>query len=296
MQPINVSNSTIDPFILTGFDDKKIKASVLRLDKIHPIISGNKWFKLRYYLEDLARTGKKRVVTFGGAWSNHLVATAALCKLNGIDCIGIVRGEQPSILSATLAQAKDMSMKLIFISRDDFRLKKLPLELLNTDAYTINEGGYGPLGAQGAASIYELIEARNYTHICCAAATGTMIAGLIHGAMPGQQVIGISVLKNKDELEKNVSDLLESPGKAFQFNHNYTFGGYARKDHSLISFMNDVYRQTGVPSDFVYTGKLFFAVNDLVKNNFFPVGSHILIIHSGGLQGNASLSKGTLIF
>jgi 1-aminocyclopropane-1-carboxylate deaminase len=123
-----------------------------------------------------------------------------------------------------------------------------------------------------------------------------MMAGLIRSSLPRQLVVGISVLKNKPEPENNIRALLNNDTQNFHINYDYHFGGYARYQPELIDFMNEFFRQTTIPSDFVYTGKLFFAIHDLVKKDFFPAGSKLLLIHSGGLQGNASLSKGTLIF
>ena len=215
--------------------EKDLTVAVLRLDKIHPVISGNKWFKLRYYLEE-AKAGQKKIVTFGGPWSNHIIATAAACKMNGLDSIGIIRGEETRDLSPTLLLASDWGMQLIFMNRTDYRLKKIPDELNSSELYFINEGGYGIKGAEGAATIYGHCEKDNYTHICCAAGTGTMMAGLINGALKTRQVVGISVLKNNGELEKNVSQLLLTREKNFYIIHDYHFGGYAKYKPALIEF------------------------------------------------------------
>lgn len=289
-------NITEDPVLLYN----NIDVRVLRLDKIHPVISGNKWFKLQYYLNEAKEQHKKKIVTFGGAWSNHIVAAAAASKMNGFASAGIIRGEQPSTLSITLEQAKEYGMQLYFISREDYSDKKIPAELQSNDHYFINEGGYGEQGAKGAAAILNYSK-KDFTHCCCAEGTGTMLAGLIRAALPHQKIIGISVLKNNFEsdsyrIEENVRALLTGEQKDWQIIHEYHWGGYAKFKSALIEFMNEFYRQTNIPSDFVYTGKLFYAVNDLIKNNFFPPRSKLLLIHSGGLQGNLSLKKGTLIF
>jgi 1-aminocyclopropane-1-carboxylate deaminase len=286
-------NITVDPIDL--FIKKGIHVSVLRLDKLHPVVSGNKWFKLRYYLEDARLQQKKKIVTFGGAWSNHIVAVAAACQLHGFASAGIIRGEEPRILSRTLANAKNYGMELHFISRDDYSQKTVPRKLEGEENYFINEGGYGEKGAEGAATILEYAK-NGFTHFCCAVGTGTMMAGLINGGDTRQEVIGISVLKNNKDLEPSVGSLLGSERKQWQIIHDYHFGGYAKHTPGLIAFMNDFYGQTGIPSDFVYTGKLFYAVTTLINDKFFPTNSRLLLIHSGGLQGNTSLEKGTLIF
>jgi 1-aminocyclopropane-1-carboxylate deaminase len=285
-------NITTDPVPI--FSNERITVSILRLDKIHPVISGNKWFKLQYYLQEAKEQDKKKIITFGGPWSNHIVATAAACQMNEIASIGIIRGEATSPLSATLVQAKNYGMQLEFVSRDAYREKKIPAVFQKDNHYLVAEGGYGKKGAEGAATILEYA-AKEFTHCCCAVGTGTMMAGLLNAVSPIQKVTGISVLKNNFDLEKNVGSLLTA-SRDFQVIHDYHFGGYAKHKPELMRFMNEFYQQTLIPSDFVYTGKLFYAIADLIKNNFFPEGSQLLLIHSGGLQGNASLKKGTLIF
>jgi 1-aminocyclopropane-1-carboxylate deaminase len=269
------------------------EVSILRLDKLHPVISGNKWYKLRYYLEEAIAQHKKGIVTFGGAWSNHILATAAACQLQGLASIGIIRGEEPADWSSTLLQAKELGMQFIFISREEYRDKKLP-DNISGDYYVVNEGGYGKTGAKGAADIIDGYN-NNFTHYCCAVGTGTMIAGLINAA-PEQKITGISVMKNNRQLPELIQTLVQSRDTEWEVLHDYHFGGYAKYEPRLLQFMNDFYRNTGIPSDFVYTGKLFYAVNDLIEKNYFPANSKILVVHSGGLQGNASLHKGTLMF
>ncbi len=295
MQDIDTDKISTDILSLPLLIEKNVEADVLRLDKIHPLISGNKWFKLCYYLEE-AKAEKKTIVTYGGAWSNHILATATACKINKLRCIGIIRGEEATNVSPTLIKAKELEMELIFISRAEYGQRKIPEGLDKGEYYFIPEGGYGLKGAAGAATILDHCKKEDYTHISCAAGTGTMTAGLIIAAQLACKITAISVLKNNFELEENIQLLCGNEEKSFQIIHDYHFGGYAKYKPGLIDFMNEFYRQTAIPSDFVYTGKLFFAINDLIRNNFFPAGSKLLIIHSGGLQGNASLSNGTLIF
>lgn len=272
-----------------------ITVAVLRLDQLHPDIPGNKWFKLRYYLQEAIAGQKKNIITFGGAWSNHIIATAAACRMHGLQSTGIIRGEEPSQFSTTLLQAKEWGMQLVFLSRSDYSNKYIPPALLTPDSYIIPEGGYGGQGAEGAARIADHCP-EGFTHYCCAVGTGTTMAGLINATTNLQKVIGISVMKNNTGLEKMTGALVK-PGKDnWQLIHDYHFGGYARYSPELLTFMNDFYTRTGIPSDFVYTGKLFYAVTNLVQHNFFAAGSRLLLIHSGGLQGNNSLRKGMLIF
>ena len=292
--PVQPELSRIDPVILPEWNDKGVQAAVLRLDLIHPVISGNKWFKLRFYIRHALDSGQQKIVTFGGAWSNHIVATAAACKEAGIKCAGIIRGEEPATWSSTLSTARDLGMELHFISRSDYRNKKIPDQVLEEKPLVVPEGGYGPEGEAGAATISEYFDSADSTHICCAVGTGTMMAGLIRSS-PDLHVTGINVVKNAGA-EVSVRNLLVDIDPEFEIIHNYVFGGYAKYNANLITFMNSFFTRTGIPSDFVYTGKLFYGVDHLVRQGYFPVGSKILLIHSGGLQGNSSLEKGTLIW
>lgn len=274
---------------------EEIEVAILRLDKISPLISGNKWFKLRYYLEEARAKHKKGILTFGGAWSNHILATAAVCNMNGLKSIGIIRGEEPLQYAATLLKAKELGMELIFIPRVAYQNKELPAGLNTADYYIVNEGGYGIAGAQGASTILDYCKS-SYTHYCCAVGTGTMMGGIISAVSPSQQVLGISVMKNNTALEEMIQSLVTATDRNWKLIHDYHFGGYAKHQPALLRFMNKFYEQTCIPSDFVYTGKLFYAVSDLIGKNYFPANSKLLVIHSGGLQGNISLLSGTLIF
>ncbi|MEP7372463.1 MAG: pyridoxal-phosphate dependent enzyme [Chitinophagaceae bacterium] len=275
--------------------NNEISVDVLRLDKLNPVISGNKWFKLRYYLEEARSQHKKGIITFGGAWSNHIIATAAACQINGLRSIGIIRGEEAPQLSNTLQHAKEWGMQLLFISRTAYQLKEIPASIPSEDYYIINEGGYGIGGAKGASTILEHCD-NKYTHYCCAVGTGTMMAGIINHSSPDKKTIGISVMKNNTRLEEMIQKLVVNKNKSSKLIHDYPFGGYAKHQPALLQFMNEFYRRTGIPSDFVYTAKLFYGISDLIKKNYFPPGSRLLLIHSGGLQGNNSLPQGALIF
>jgi 1-aminocyclopropane-1-carboxylate deaminase len=280
---------------ISSFYQKEIEVDILRLDKISPVVSGNKWFKLRYYLEEAKALHKKGILTFGGAWSNHIIATAAICKMNGLKSIGIIRGEEPQKFSATLLKAKELGMQLVFISRTAYQNKEIPAAFITEEYYIVNEGGYGEFGAKGASTILNYCT-KSYTHYCCAVGTGTMMAGLINAVSPAQQVLGISVMKNNTVLEEMIQTLVTNKKNNWKLTHDYHFGGYAKHQPALFRFMNEFYRQTGIPSDFVYTGKLFYAISDLIEKNYFPPNSKLLLVHSGGLQGNISLPSGTLIF
>jgi 1-aminocyclopropane-1-carboxylate deaminase len=296
---IHPGNIRVDPVdFLSKFHTT---VDVLRLDLIHSVVSGNKWFKLKEYLKEAKALEKKIILTFGGAYSNHIVAAAAAAKRAGFKSIGIIRGEKPTTVSHTLQNASAYGMDLYFISRTDYKREIIPIEILQQyeeeDIYIINEGGYGKKGAEGAKDILRQIDTSSYTHIIDSVGTGTTIAGLIEGSAKHQTIIGISTLKNNYSLQQEIENLVsEQNRKKLSLIHDYHFGGYAKYSKQLIDFMNEWYQRTSIPSDFVYTGKLFFAIQDLLQKKYFPWGSKLLIIHSGGLQGNQSLPKGTLIF
>jgi 1-aminocyclopropane-1-carboxylate deaminase len=300
MNSLRFSNIRLDA-IKNLYHQERIVMEVLRLDLIHPQVSGNKWFKLKEYLSDAVLHNKQILLTFGGAYSNHIAATAAAGREAGLLTIGIIRGEAPPSLSHTLQQARADGMELFFVAREVYKAKQVPQEVWEkypqSDVYVIGEGGYGLKGREGAQSILACCDRALYSHIIAACGTGTTLAGLVAAALPQQQVVGIPVLKNLGSLGEEINALLPlALHSRFTLMPDYHFGGYARQTPQLLGFMNQWYQSTAIPSDFVYTGKLFFAVDDLIRNGFFPPGSRLLVIHSGGLQGNLSLPKGTLIF
>jgi 1-aminocyclopropane-1-carboxylate deaminase len=292
----DTSVATIDKIRPPWLKNDTIQLSVLRLDRIHPIISGNKWFKLKHYLNFAKTTEAKGMLTFGGAYSNHILATAAACRENALLSLGIIRGEEPLQYSFTLQQAAALGMQFHFISREAYASKQVPGTIDATGFVIVNEGGYGKPGAQGIESIFSQYDLSDFTHIICAVGTGTTLAGLVNGSKPIQAIIGTSTMKNNQSLEAETRELLTDKHKPFTIFHDYHFGGYAKHSPELIEFMNGFYSLTGIPTDFVYTGKMFYAIRDLATKDFFPSGSRVLAVHSGGLQGNASLPKGTLIF
>jgi 1-aminocyclopropane-1-carboxylate deaminase len=276
---------------------------VLRLDKIHPVISGNKWFKLKEHLQIACAGNFRRIVTFGGAWSNHIVATAYAARSAGFGATGIIRGEEHAYSSDALQAAAGYGMNLQFISRKEYGRRDEPdfLERLAADfpdAYIIPEGGAGHPGIKGSGEIGQWIEMSRYSHIVCAIGTGTMFLGLASASLPGQNTIGIPVLKGLRNFLSGCEKWLPDPAKLARcsIRDDYHFGGYARKSEALLDFMRRFHTNTGIPTDFVYTGKLCYAALDMVDKGFFPRGSQILLIHSGGLQGNRSLPEGVLNF
>ncbi len=292
MEAPDLKQITIDRIDHPLLRNKNVRLDILRLDKIHPVISGNKWFKLKYHLDNFNAGNYRGIITFGGPWSNHIVATAYMCYLQKINCIGIIRGEKPARFSDTLHEAVSYGMHLQFISRSRYKSNTSgsSVEAIKVEFpghYIIPEGGAGQPGEKGAGEIMHHAGENNYTHIACAVGTGTMFRGLYHSISNDQKLVGIVILKGWNEGCKDDNAKLWL---------NYHFGGYAKYQAGLIGFMNEFYQVTNIPTDFVYTGKLAYAIFDLLKGNEFAENDRVLMIHSGGLQGNRSLQKGSLIF
>lgn len=298
---VDIGNANVQTISVSGLTAKGVSIDVLRLDKLHPVISGNKWFKLKYYLRDAVEKNYKTLLTFGGAWSNHIIAAACAAQQSGLHSIGIIRGEAPSRLSHTLLAATAYGMQLRFTNRATYASARMSsgidISEEYSDTYIIPEAGAGKYGIEGSMDILHLIPFNRYSHIVCCIGSGTMYTGLANASLPGQQITGVTVLKGMNDLQAQLMPLIKpKKNKHCSIIGDYHFGGYAKKPPTLLHFMNEFYQETGIPTDFVYTAKLFYACIDLMKKDYFPKGSNLLVIHSGGLQGNASLPQGTLLF
>ena len=275
------------------------KVDLLRLDLLHPIVSGNKFYKLRYYIEFALAKGVSSVASFGGPYSNHIVALAYTAKEAGLKSIGYIRTNADEPLTPSLNDAKAYGMELVYLGRTDFQSKKatiLQSSEMNTDCYFIDEGGYGTIGAKGATTILTENDTSHYDTIICAVGTGTMLAGIINAAYAHQKIIGIPVLKNEGSIESEINALLEDKNRPYTLLHQFHQGGYAKTNPMMLDFMNKLWDAEKIPTDIVYTSKLLFGVEQLIKENYFEKAATILVIHSGGLQGNRSLSEGSLKF
>lgn len=299
----SLNNISLDSWDHVSFHRHDLKTDVLRLDKIHPEISGNKWFKLKYYLEKAALAKKEKLISFGGAYSNHLLALASAARLYGFSSVGLIRGEEPVIWSPVLTALKDNGMELRFLTRAEYDKQKKSALLPDSFVFEQNsllipEGGAGRNGVRGAEEILQGFPLDDYTHICCAVGTGTTLAGIINSSGPKQKKIGVSVLKGTRDLEPLTVDWVKNPPDLDQVQmiHEDHFGGYAKFTTNLINFMNQTYATSGIPTDFVYTGKLFYSIVRMAGMNAFPTGSRILVLHTGGLSGNRSLTPGLLQF
>jgi len=279
-------HSPIEEIIKPLFIKKGIQVFVKRDDMIHPFISGNKWRKLKYLLRDAALLNKNHLVTFGGAYSNHLLATACAGAKFGFQTTGFVRGEEVKNETITLCRLFGMDLK--FIDRESYRDKKQYFDLHfpdNSKAYFIDEGGAGPLAVKGCAElINELPEV--YDHIFCAAGTGTTASGIIKGIVERSlhtKTHVISVLKGAEFLIREIEAF--SGCNSFEFHAGYHFGGYAKTDEVLLNFIKDFCGTSGMLIEPVYTGKMFYSLFDLITKDHFKPGSKILAIHTGGLSG-----------
>jgi 1-aminocyclopropane-1-carboxylate deaminase len=269
------------------FDERGLKVFIKRDDLIHPIISGNKWRKLKYSLKRAKAENKDHLVTFGGPYSNHLLATAAAAAKFGFKSTGIVRGE--SVSNDTLFLCRLHGMNLLFTDRESYRDKQALLHKHfadNRDAFFIDEGGASPESAKGCSELVdELTE--TYDHIFCACGTGTTAAGIINGLRNNNiktTFHGIPVFKNGGFIKAEIDRFLSAPAD-YQLHTGYHFGGYGKTDKSLIAFIKQFVASTGILIEPVYTGKMMYALYDLARENYFKPGSQILAIHTGGIWG-----------
>lgn len=265
-----------------------VNLMIKRDDLIHPHISGNKWRKLKYNLQAAQEQDHDTVLTFGGAFSNHIVATAVCSSLAGFNSVGVIRGEEAYATNPTLSLAAEHGMKLHFVSREDYRSKDRSdfLELLAQkfgSCFVIPEGGANELGQKGCEEIVGSLD-RAFDYMTVAMGTGTTFLGLLDAAMvTNLKVLGFPVIKNFNELDDPLSERYDQG--AYQVIKDYHFGGYAKFTSELVTFINEFRHHTGIALDPIYTGKMMYGLFDLISTGYFPVGSDILAIHTGGLQG-----------
>ena len=271
---------------------KQVQLAVLRLDQVHEEVSGNKFFKLKYNLEEAKKQEKTTVLSFGGAFSNHILALSAAAKLAGMSSIGIIRGEESSKSNPTLTKAEENGMKLHFINREEYRRKTEPkfieaLERQFGDFYLIPEGGTNTFAIQGTREILEQTYA-SYSHIAVSIGTGGTFAGIADRIQDSQILMGFPALKGA-WIKEEINHLLQTEGIIpkghLQLIEDYHFGGYAKWKPELIEFIRWFWREFQIPLEPIYTGKMAFGLWNLIEKDFFPPYSAILMIHTGGLQG-----------
>lgn len=278
-----------DPFP----DPVPIRLLLKRDDLLHPLVSGNKWRKLTYNLNDAHRRGFTTLLTFGGAYSNHLYAVAAAGQAFGFQTVGIVRGDELATRprNPTLAHCEQMGMQLHFVSRVEYARKTDPAYLIQLfdqvgSAYVLPEGGTNERAIRGTAEIIpelvtQLGNAPDY--VCCPVGTGGTVAGLVRSVTErsySTRVLGFSAVGGATVLPD-----LPAPDPRWQFITDYTFGGYARTTPDLLAFIRTIEQRTGVRFEQVYTGKMLYGIYDLARQGFFPAGATVVAIHTGGLQG-----------
>ena len=276
--------------------EKEIKLFIKRTDQTHQHISGNKWYKLKYNLIEAKKKGFQTLLTFGGAYSNHIAATACAAKENGLKSVGVIRGEEHLPLNPTLQFAKEQGMHIHYVSRSDYRLKTTT-EFINNlkskfdDFYLVPEGGTNQLAIKGTEEILDVSSTQDF--VCCAVGTGGTIAGIINSTNSKQTVIGFPAIKGFDLLQKDIESWTNK--KNWRLINDCVCGGYAKVNEELVQFINEFYSTQNIPLDAVYTGKMMMGILDLVAKDYFPKGSTILAIHTGGLQGNKGMSERLMI-
>ncbi|NWG28595.1 MAG: 1-aminocyclopropane-1-carboxylate deaminase/D-cysteine desulfhydrase [Ignavibacteriaceae bacterium] len=278
-----------DPFLA----ERQISLFVKREDLNHPEMSGNKWHKLKHNLAEARKQGKDTILTFGGAYSNHIYAVAAAGRIFNFNTIGIIRGEEHLPLNPTLSFAKENGMIFHYLDRTAYR-KKNSSEIINYlqnifgNFYLVPEGGTNELAVKGCSDIVKSIDIP-FDYICSPCGTGGTLAGLISGLNENQFALGFAVLKGASFLIENVNNLLENSGnnsfRNWEINLDYHFGGYAKMNSELREFTYKFTSLTKIPIEPIYTGKMLFGIYDLTAKGYFAEGSRIIAIHTGGLQG-----------
>ncbi len=298
LQRITLSDSTINLYLL-------------RTDLIDKVTGGNKYFKLKYNLEEAKRLGHSTLLTFGGAYSNHIAATAASGKSAGLKTIGIIRGDEERELNSTLLSAVENGMQLHFVSREHYRLKEKP-EFVNSlkdlfgEFYLLPEGGSNYLAVKGCAEIREKIDLP-FDYICCPVGTGGTLAGIIASLEGQEKAIGFSSLMKGESIERKIQQLVQEyhskeknqtvncDQSKYTISYDYPFGGYAKIDKALIKFKNKFEEDFSIELDYIYTAKMLYGISDMIRQKLFKTNSTIVAIHTGGLQGNIGFEKVLLL-
>jgi len=297
-----ISLQTIDDQLLT---DKQLSLSLLRIDQINPLISGNKWFKLKHNLIAAKQQGYQTLLSFGGPYSNHLHALAAAGQAADFNTIGIIRGEEHLPLNPTLSDVVAQGMKLYYLNRSTYRNKHKPeviahiRAMVAEDFYLVPEGGTNDLAVKGAAEIAALIP-DDSSDVCVPCGTGGTIAGIITGLSANirkpqrhqPRVLGFPALKGGQFLQQTITELLKSNTQInWQLFHNYHFGGFGKINQSLALFIHEFEKKHALELDPIYTAKMMYAIVHLIEQDFFPKGSKIVAVHTGGLQGKRGMEQ-----
>lgn len=292
MKPFNFYTS-FNVLTQTILKDDNVTLDIKRLDQVHPFVSGNKFYKLKYNIEHALTQGYSRVLTFGGAYSNHIAATAYAARSANLKSIGIIRGEELEFqkFNHTLQFAHDLGMQLDFLSRADYKqrdhsvfIESIKIKYPNT--YIIPEGGTNDLAIKGCQEILSEDEINNYEIVACPVGTGGTILGLIESSHPAINILGFSALKGSFLKEDIRQHTLKNN---WLLTDDYCFGGYAKTTPELFEFIEMFESTYQIPIEPIYTAKMLFGIFELIKKNYFKSGTRILAIHTGGLQGKRSL-------
>lgn len=297
MDIIHEDAVVIQPLNNDWYQNKVAAMDMLRLDLIHPVISGNKWFKLKYNLQQAKVKGYDSIITFGGGFSNHLVAAAAAAKEYGYKITAIVRGKY-DVLTPTLKDCIELGMELIFVTKQEYANKENP-EWLQTITDTKNklvipEGGANEWGRLGAQDITRYI-LEGYTDVCVSVGSGTTLIGLRNALPASVNVTGFVPMKEGNYLLDEIMTHLPGKSKRVKLFDYWHFGGFGKWNSELIDFMNEFHKKHEIPLDIIYTSKMMYGVKELLSGErpYFNDGARVLCIHTGGLQGNISV-KGKL--
>lgn len=291
----------IQPLNAHWYQDSVEEVSILRLDVIHPVVSGNKWYKLQHYLKAAQEAYADGILTFGGAYSNHLVATAAAAQASGLKSIGIVRGMHAAdTRTPTLNECVALAMQLVFVTKEEYDRKydadyHTTLNEKYKGYYIVDEGGAGELGVKGSETIARYIP-EGYTHICVSSGTGTTLCGIRRALNEQVNVSGYVPMKGGAYIRKDINNYLPAHlHNSYTLFDDWHFGGFGKKNDELVEFMNAFYKTNKIPLDMVYTAKMMYGVKQQLAAGYFPENARILCIHTGGLQGNSTI-KDKLVY
>ena len=299
----NLLRARIDTVKLEIGSNSTFEIDVLREDLTHPSYGGNKIRKLKYHIQAFRESGKKGILTFGGAWSNHIYATAMLCRDLAIPCIGIIRGKAEKYLSETLKDSMNAGMEIHYLERMKYREITNDYGIFNIkefeDYYVVPEGGSGKMGVRGCREILGS-HTREYELICCPLGTGGTGAGLVNSLEDHQRLILFSALKGGEYLRENIDAWLESEelSNRFEITDEFCFGGFAKFNDELIQFMRRFNETNNIRLDALYTGKMFYGLSRLAIRGELDQNNRILVVHTGGIQGNRGIEfrTGEFIF
>ena len=286
----SVLTKIADPFL----ENHQVSLWIKRDDMLHPVISGNKWRKLKYGLDHALSLGADTLISMGGAYSNHLHALAYTGKMLGLKTIGIIRGGCPSCLTPALQDMENSAMELRFVSRSDYREYRnhnhwQDLPGIKPNQYWLREGGATDLALKGVAELVDEIDIE-YDTLCVACGTGATLAGLITAVSGKKSVLGFAALKNALFLQNDVQSFLNKDYANWKLLQDYHCGGFAKINPDLLLFMSQFEQKTSIPLEPVYTAKMLYGLYELIKNDYFKSGQRIIALHTGGLQGNRGFS------